>query len=157
MKTLVNDHYFVGSPVWGCAEYKGSVFPAKAAKATWLGHYSKMFNTVEGNSTFYGIPTRSTFERWGAETDSGFRFALKFPRAVSHEKMLLGVDEEMDLFLDGLEALAEAYRLGPTFLQLGPSFGPDRLQVLSQFLTALPKGFPYAVEVRHHDLSLIHI
>ena len=151
MTTLINDFYFIGSPVWGCAEYKGSIFPGKAPKATWLGHYSRVFNTVEGNSTFYGIPTLATFERWAAESEDGFRFALKFPRTVSHDKKLLNTAVDMQPFVKGLEILANANRLGPTFLQLGPDFGPNRIESLATFLRNLPGEMDFAVEVRNHS------
>ena len=146
-----NPLYQIGCPVWGCPEFRGSVFPARAPKATWLKHYTRLFNTVEGNSTFYGIPQRSTFERWAEQSAPGFKFALKFPRAVSHDHMLVGAQLETDLFLDGLAALHDAEKLGTTFLQLGPAFGPARLNALANYLKNLPQQFRYGVEVRNHD------
>lgn len=110
-----------------------------------------MFNTVEGNSTFYGLPSLETVQRWCNETAGGFRFSMKFPRVISHDKELVGCDRELQSFLDVVETLAERERLGPTFLQLGPKFGPDRLFVLERFLDGLPPNLPWAVEVRHSD------
>ena len=50
-----------------------------------------------------------------------------------------------------IETLNSGHRLGPTFLQLGPAFGPDRLFILEHFLHNLPTDLPWAVEVRHPD------
>ena len=74
---------------------------------------------------------------------------MKFPRIVSHEKELIGAETETGLFLEGLEILHEAGRLGTSFLQLGPRFGPSGLAPLQLYLDRLPKNFPFAVEVRH--------
>jgi uncharacterized protein YecE (DUF72 family) len=112
-----------------------------------LRQYSQAFNTVEGNSSFYGIPTIETARRWASETEPGFRFALKFPRVISHERQLTDCVAELRMFLDVLEVLADTDRLGPSFLQLPARF--DNLQVLTGFLDLLPSNYPYAVEVRH--------
>lgn len=147
--TTHNQLYRLGCPVWNCDAWKGSVYPASAAKDRWLRHYTKTFGTVEGNSTFYGIPGPETFRRWADQTSGEFKFALKFPRSISHEKELLGAETETSLFLDGLEILHSAGRLGTSFLQLGPRFGPSGLAPLQRYLERLPELFPFAVEVRH--------
>jgi len=129
-QTTHNQLYRLGCPVWNCDAWKGSVYPASAAKDRWLGHYTKTFGTVEGNSTFYGIPGLDTFHRWADRAADGFKFALKFPRSVSHEKELLGAEMETGLFLDGLQILNDAGNLGTSFLQLGPRFGPSGLAIV---------------------------
>lgn len=141
--------YFVGCPVWSCPHWRGSVFGVKAPKDKWLNQYSGSFNTVEGNSTFYGIPRIETFQRWAEQVNEGFRFALKFPRAISHEKQMQNVELETDQFLRGLDALHSHNRLGPTFLQLSPTFGPQKFNLLASYLERLPKNYSFAVEVRH--------
>ena len=141
----------IGCPVWSCPHWRGKVYKAKSARANWLKEYSEVFSTVEGNSTFYGIPAVDTFKRWADVTAEGFSFALKFPRVVSHEKQLKNAELETDQFLAGLDVLNDAGRLGPSFLQLGPSFNPSGITLLRQYLESLPQQFPYAVEVRHLD------
>lgn len=141
--------YYLGCPVWACPAWVGKLFRTSAPRREWLREYSQAFNTVEGNSSFYAIPTVETAQRWADETVSGFRFALKFPQVISHERALEGCDSELRLFLDVLEVLAKADRLGPTFLQLPARFGPHQLASLQHFLARLPSEFPYAVEVRH--------
>ena len=140
---------FIGCPVWSSPHWRGSVYAAKAPKEKWLHQYSQTFNTVEGNSTFYGIPKLETFERWAQQAEDGFRFALKFPGAVSHEKQLQDVDLETEQFLNGLEVLQDYDRLGPAFLQLGPAFDARKFSVLQQFLASLPMQFSYAIELRN--------
>ena len=143
--------YFIGCPVWSWPQWRGSVYTSKAPKSEWLSQYSRKFNTVEGNTTFYGIPTLDSIRRWIDQTPDGFRFALKFPKAISHEKQLQHCQAETSLFLACLEALQKANRLGPTFLQLSPSFNPNQFANLIRYLHQLPDEFPYAVELRHPD------
>lgn len=143
--------YYLGCPVWACPGWVGKVFPAGCKRAEWLGYYSQAFSTVEGNSTFYGLPSLDSVRRWGTETASGFRFALKFPRVISHERELVGAEADTLAFLDVLRVLAEADRLGPSFLQLSPKFHGRQFSALEAYLRALPREFPYAVEVRHSD------
>ena len=122
-----------------------------AKRRTWLGEYSQVFNTVEGNNTFYGMPTVESAQRWADETQDGFRFALKFPRVITHEARLRLAHEETKLFLRALEVLQEANRLGPSFLQLPPQFSAREFPALESYLRQLSRSFPFAVEVRHLD------
>ncbi len=138
-----------GCPIWSCSAWKGTIYPANAPQRDYLKHYSSKFNTVEGNSTFYAIPTADTFRRWADNTSDGFKFALKFPRAISHEHRLAGANLETKAFLDGLSILAKYDRLGPTFLQLGPDFSPQQFPSLVAYLNSLTNEFPFAVEVRN--------
>ncbi len=143
--------YYLGCPVWACRHWQGSLYTQRSCRDEWLDQYSTVFQTVEGNSTFYGLPERGTVERWCRHTRSGFRFALKFPRELTHERMLIGGDATLANFVDLLKILHDRNRLGPTLLQLSPKFDGSRVNVLGHFLSRLPKEFPIAVEVRHPD------
>jgi len=142
---------FLGCPVWACGHWGGEVYPVRTPRKDWLHWYSRTFNTVEGNSTFYALPGPDAIQRWVEQTPDHFRFALKFPRTISHELELEHSQTATREFLQRIEPLREALRLGPTFLQLGPRFGPDRLPLLARFLDDLPRDFAWAVELRHHD------
>lgn len=139
--------YHLGGPVWGAKVWQGTLFSADAKPATWLGQYARVFNTVEGNTTFYRTPTVETSARWAAAVPDDFRFCFKLDRGITHERQLVGADAQVRRFLDGLAPLEG--RLGPLFVQLPASFGPDRLATLAAFLDALPADLPRAVEVRH--------
>lgn len=140
---------YIGCPVWNCDGWSDVVFPQGTKRSQWLSWYSQMFNCVEGNSSFYGIPSVDQTRRWASEAANGFRFCLKFPREISHDRSLVNSESPTHQFLLAIEELARGNRLGPTFLQLGPHFASDRFDVLSKYLTQLPREFPWAVEVRH--------
>jgi uncharacterized protein YecE (DUF72 family) len=140
---------FLGCPVFNCEHWSGEVYPRRTPAPKRLAWYSQMFNTVEGNSTFYGLPSEETLRRWCGEAAEGFHFCLKFPRAVSHECELVGCEAELKRFLEIVAVLKDAGRSGPAFLQLGPQFSPEKRSVLARFLDRLPTDGAWAVEVRH--------
>ncbi len=151
MSTSPERAYFLGCPVWTCPDWKGTVYEARAPRNQWLAQYSRAFSTVEGNSTFYALPALETARRWADETAPGFRFALKFPRVISHDRRLSDCEPETRAFLQVLEVLQRGDRLGPAFLQLPPTFDRREFPKLRSYLESLPRGFPWAVEVRHFD------
>lgn len=140
----------LGCPVWACPEWVGTLYRS-SNRRTWLGDYSTVFNTVEGNSTFYALPSTDVVRNWAAETHPGFKFSLKFPRQISHEGQLAEDIDVSNHFLELLEILSEADRLGPAFLQLAPWFSGEHLPRLRRYLMTIPREFPVAVEVRHLD------
>ena len=139
--------YYLGCPIWGNKGWVGELFTRDAKPKDFLKQYTTVFNTVEGNTTFYGLPTEATIARGHQDVPDGFRFALKFSQAISHDKRLMHADPDTALFLEMMDALSD--RTGPAFLQLPSSFGPSDLPVLDSYLAALPKTHAYAVEVRH--------
>ena len=141
----------VGAPVWQCEAWADDVFPIGTPRDKWLWWYSRLFNVVEGNSTFYGVPSMATFQRWAKQAAEGFEFCMKVPRTISHDAMLANVRSELDVFTDRLRVLADHRVLGPTLLQLGPSFGFGHRDSLQRFLHDWPDELPLAVEVRHPD------
>lgn len=143
--------YRIGCPVWGCRHWGGAVYPKGSPSSEGLAWYSRMFPTVEGNSTFYSVPPAESFLKWSEQAASGFRFCFKFPRAISHEHQLVGCDGMLKEWIERLDILASNDRLGPTFLQLGPSFSFAQFPQLAHFLKQLPSQWPWALEVRHRD------
>ncbi|EDY80561.1 conserved hypothetical protein [Verrucomicrobiia bacterium DG1235] len=141
--------YYFGCPAWSNRDWIGKVFRTGTATGDLLREYSRIFNTVEGNTLFYALPPMATVERWMAETTDSFRFAPKFPKAISHERRLSNAGEENSAFFKILEALSHGQKLGVSFLQLPPSFNINNLDTLTSYLKALPKDFSYAVEPRH--------
>lgn len=114
-----------------------------------LAEYARWCNSVEGNTTFYAVPSQRTIARWVEQSPTDFRFAFKVPRGVTHELRLRGEDALRTLaaFLDVIEPLGE--RVGPVQLQLPPSFGPESAHVLGSFVERLPAGHQWMVELRH--------
>jgi len=135
--------------MWANRDWIGRFLPATTRPAGLLGAYGQHFGTVEGNTTFYGLPGPATVRRWAAETGPDFRFLFKLPRSVTHERRLVDCGRELSEFCERVAPLGP--RLGPASVQLPASFGPAQLTVLEAFLRALPDDRPWSVEVRHRD------
>jgi uncharacterized protein YecE (DUF72 family) len=139
--------YYLGCPGWGLKGWVGRLFPPGTRHTEFLTRYAEVFNTVEGNTTFYALPTPDVVARWNDQTPDHFRFCFKFPRVISHDKLLVDVAADVDEFLARIAPLAP--KIGQLFLQLPPRFAPPQLPSLARFLAALPRTYHYAVELRH--------
>ncbi|WGZ95778.1 MAG: DUF72 domain-containing protein [Candidatus Thiothrix putei] len=139
--------YYLGLPLWANAHWKGSLFRADAKPAAFLAQYAQVFNAVEGNTTFYSVPSVDMVQRWLAATPESFRFSFKFPRTITHQHQLLHVAKETQEFLQRMQPLGQ--RLSGLMVQLPATFAPDSLSMLETFLRSLPGDYRYAVEVRH--------
>ena len=154
---------FIGGPIWANKDYVGKVYPSAAKERDFLHHYVRQFNTIELNLTHYQIPTAGMIEKWkteaaGAMAERGatgrgpgtsFLYCPKFPQIISHERLLQGTENLTNEFVNAIFGLEE--HLGMSFLQLPPSFGPDKWPVLETYLSSLPDDLDVAVECRHPD------
>jgi uncharacterized protein YecE (DUF72 family) len=138
----------VGTSGYSYAPWKGSFYPEKLPAARMLGFYAERFPTVEINNTFYRMPTAETLGKWAAETPEGFRFALKSPRRITHEKKLVDAGDSVTRLYQMAATLGP--KLGPILFQLPPSLRKD-LGKLEAFLGLLPDHAQAAFEFRHES------
>lgn len=123
MPELNDDATGVGELLVGCAGWSlpkacAAAFPAAGSH---LERYAAVFPTVEINSSFYRPHKPETYARWADSVPDGFRFAVKVPRAITHDARLAGVDEQLDRFQG--EAGMLGSKLGCLLVQLPPRFG----------------------------------
>jgi len=142
--------FHLGCAIWGHRGWVGDLFPAGSRQSDLLSLYSRRFPCVEGNTTFYATPRPEILERWVGQTPEGFRICPKLPKVITHEGPLADTTADALRFAahmaEGLGA-----RLGPFFLQLPPSYGPQMGPDLAAMLNAWRRavGGHLAVEVRH--------
>ena len=141
--------YHLGCTAWSLKDWVGNFFRDDARRGDFLKQYASVFNTVEGNTTFYNVPEPEVIKKWGAEVPDGFKFCFKFNRSITHQKKLQGVEDEVLRFVDRFEPIQQ--HLGPFLIQLPPGFSPGEIERLEVLLGILPSAFSYAVEVRHPD------
>jgi uncharacterized protein YecE (DUF72 family) len=133
--------------MWTHKAWQGRFLARSLPSQERLRSYAGWCNAVEGNTTFYATPARDTVASWAQQTDPDFRFVIKLPKLITHERRLTDVDEALRVFLDAIEPLgARAHAL---WIQLPGSFTPADVSVLAAFLRRLPGSHRYAVEVRH--------
>lgn len=138
--------YFIGCPSWSESAWRQSLYPQDARTSDLLELYAQVFNTVEGNTTFYARPKDTTVERWAQVLPEHFRFTAKFPGDISHAGDLREHLTAAQDFLKLMAPLGE--RVQPLWLQLPATFSPQRLGELATFIDAL-EGRALAVEVRN--------
>jgi uncharacterized protein YecE (DUF72 family) len=136
----------LGTSGWDYPEWVGPVYPIRGGKDR-LRSYASGFAIVEVDSTFYRLPSPSVAASWVRRTPTRFRFAAKFPRAITHDRRLRGTDEELGRFLEVLAPLRKAGKFVAALLQLPPSFAFEPGTVRS-FYESLPRDLPVAVEFR---------
>lgn len=134
--------------MWAYKEWLGDFYPAGSRAANFLRLYGERMICVEGNTTFYSIPTPETLQRWAEQTPDPFRFCPKLPRTVTHEGPLVPQLPDALEFLSLMQGLG--IKLGPIFAQLPPRYSPALFADLETFIASWPHNTsPLAVEVRH--------
>jgi len=131
---------YIGTSGWQYWHWKGKFYPENLTSKDFLKFYSKHFNTVEINTSFYHLTKKTTFEKWKngvsdlrRKNNDNFLFAVKLYRLFTHlRKLNLKKEDEKTLktFLENVSALKE--NLGPILIQLPPSF--KNKEVLKKFI-----------------------
>ncbi|HEX5406944.1 MAG TPA: DUF72 domain-containing protein [Pseudonocardiaceae bacterium] len=133
--------------MWTHAAWQGRELPQRLAAKDRLRAYADRCNAVEGNTTFYATPAVATVRSWAAATSPDFRFLLKVPKLITHERRFAGVAEPLRAFVAAMEPLGP--RAHALWTQLPAAFSPADLGALASFLRRMPPGHRCAVEVRH--------
>jgi uncharacterized protein YecE (DUF72 family) len=137
---------WVGTSGYNYPEWKGSFYPETMPAAKMLPYYAERFATVEINYTFYRMPTAKLLAGWAAQVPAGFRFTLKAPRRITHDRKLRDVADPLQAFCETAGELGP--RLGALLFQLPPTFKRD-LGAFDDFVAALPPRVCAAFEFRH--------
>lgn len=140
--------YFIGTSGWHYEHWRGNFYPSDLAKTKWLDFYAAHFKTVELNNSFYRLPSEQAFAGWYRSSPSGFVFAVKVSRFITHIKRLREAEEPLQNFLSRASFLQE--KLGPLLYQLPPGMKrSDRNErTLEAFLQILPKDYQHVFEFR---------
>jgi uncharacterized protein YecE (DUF72 family) len=138
----------LGTSGWSYNEWVGP-FYTKMDKSK-LRAYTKVFKTVEIDSTFYRYPTKGTVMGWTKYSPEGFVYTAKLPRLITHDKKLNleeGIEQDLQRFIELMEPLILSGKLGCILIQLPPKFN-YRPHELESFFKTLPTHVRFAVEFR---------
>lgn len=134
----------IGTAGWSIPRGVAGEFPASG---TGLERYAARFNAAEINSSFYRPHRRATYERWAASVPDGFRFAVKLPKAITHEARLVDCEPLMARFVEESGGLGK--KRGPILVQLPPNLAFDAGTARAFFAMARAMLGPIACEPRH--------
>lgn len=110
----------IGTAGWSIAAKDAAHFPHEGSA---LERYSARFAGVEINSSFHRPHRASTWRKWAESVPPAFRFAVKLPKAISHERKLAGCADLVDAFLGETGALGD--QLAVLLVQLPPKLAFD--------------------------------
>lgn len=142
--------YRVGCTGWGYDDWRGGFYPPGTPAREYLERYSRVFDLVEVDSSYYRIPRREDVARWAVVTPAGFMFTPKFPSDITHKARLRDAGELLDRYLSALGPLRRTEKLGPLVMQMPASFTRDKdAAALEAFVNLIPREYRLAVELRH--------
>jgi uncharacterized protein YecE (DUF72 family) len=145
---------FIGVSGWRYTPWRGHFYPKGLAQTRELEYASRQFPTLELNGSFYSLQRPSSYAKWASDTPSGFVFAVKGSRYMTHMLKLRNIEAAMaNFFASGLFELRE--KLGPILWQFPPQmrFHAD---VFEEFFAKLPKTANAAAKIaqgRDHRLK----
>jgi uncharacterized protein YecE (DUF72 family) len=128
---------YIGTAGWNIPRAHKERFPLDGSG---LQRYSARLNAAEINTSFYRPHAPAIYERWAAAVPPGFRFSVKIPKVITHERALLRAREPLDRFLGEIAGLGR--KLGPLLIQLPPShaFDPRRTARFFELLRGRHEG-----------------
>jgi len=144
---MKKESLYIGCSGFYNNDWKGSLYPENAPSKDFLTLYSQVFNSVEINSTFYRKPTAKTLSKWYDETPDSFRFFIKIPKAISHEKRLKDSRHEISEFCEHIEIHLKE-KLSGFLYQFPPSFKKSQ-ENIDLILAGLDFKYLNVIEFRH--------
>lgn len=143
----------IGCQGWNYKDWisvdKTVFYPCNTQSSQMLAIYAEAFDCVEVDSTFYAVPSKHVLEKWYRKTPENFRFALKIPRQITHEKLLSS--SSFNLLYEFCQvALTLKQKLVAILIQLPPQFEATHKNAirLRQFLAKLPQDIKFSIEFR---------
>jgi uncharacterized protein YecE (DUF72 family) len=142
---------FIGTSGWSYDHWVGRFYPGDLNRREWLEFYTKSFDSVELNASFYRLPKKETFRNWRTITPPGFRLSVKMSRYVTHVKKLLSAEESLGIFFDAVSGLGD--KCSAVLIQLPPSlkFDPERTDKLLHELKGNYDEYRFTMECRNQS------
>jgi uncharacterized protein YecE (DUF72 family) len=136
----------IGTQGWNYDDWVGSFYPRGTRSADFLDLYTRIFDSVEIDSSFYAIPSEASIQSWYKRAPAGFTYSLKLPQEITHHNRLQNSDDVLARFCERVRGLQE--KLAIILIQLPPDFSPRSLPALEKFLPLLPDDLRFAIEFR---------
>jgi len=138
----------LGTSGFSYDDWVGEVYPEDLPKWQWLSYYSRSFNTVELNVTYYRIPEARIIRGWVDRTPDDFLFTIKAHRSLTHERKA----PDFQHFCESIDVLQTSGKLACILAQFPHSFHPtlENRNYLTQLSKGL-EGYPVVVEFRGSD------
>ena len=138
--------WFIGCSGFAYKEWKEVFYPPKLAQKNWFDHYTRHFNTLELNVTFWRFPTLKSLSTWYEKSPEDYIFSAKVPRWITHFRKLQETENMLEDFYGLLrEGLKE--KIGAVLFQMPPQFKYSA-ENLERVIHSADPGFLNVVEFR---------
>lgn len=138
----------IGTSGYSFPDWVGTYYPAGIARGAMFDQYARDFNTVEINSTYYGIPNPRVFANMEKKSPVDFDFIVKTHGSFTHERD--EAEPNIPRLLEAVAPLREADKLRGLLAQFPYSFrcSAENLDYVVDKASRL-HGIPLFVEYRH--------
>ncbi len=140
----------IGTSGWHYAHWKGVFYPKDLPARQHFAYYSRLFETVEINNTFYAMPDRKRLKAWQEASPDGFVYSFKAHRSITHRHRLKNAADPLRRFLQPFPVIKPS--LGPVLFQLPPN-AKKNAERLEAFLNLLRRrrSFDFVFEFRNKE------
>lgn len=141
----------IGTCGFSYRDWKGVFYPEDLKQADYLDWYTRYFNFVEIDYTYYKLPEAATTERLCRRTGEGFLFGVKATGSITHQRDE-GWTEDARRYIEGIKPFLEDGKLGAVVAQFPFSFHytPQNRTYLARFCDALGE-LPLCIEFRNDE------
>ena len=140
---------YIGTSGFSYDDWKGAFYPSTMTSKDFLSFYSRHFNALELNFSYYRMPTADQTRQMLSKSGERLVFVVKANREMTHEISERSLKEAAPSFLEGISPFINADRLGGILLQFPQSFHyarDERIYLKSLIESLLPN--PLFVEFR---------
>lgn len=141
----------LGCPQWSHPDWRHHFFSEKLSAKQHLAEYAQYYTSVEGNTTFYALPSAQTLVQWSKQVNQHFKFCFKLPQLITHKQGLAASQTQIEDFFALFSPMLDKQQIAAFQVQLPPYFSALQLAELDAFLNQYSHKVPLAVEVRHPD------
>ena len=151
------ERLYIGTSGWSYPHWVGKFYPQDMKSHQFFLFYTRHFNTVEINSSFYHLPRKTTTENWFKRSPENFRFCPKLSRFITHQKKLINVEEPLHNFFEVFAPLKP--KMGPILVQLPPGlkYSEGLLRNFLEILKSHYADFQFALEVRNESWNTSYV
>jgi len=142
---------FIGTSGYNYYGWINNFYPTNIKSSEMFNYYTKFFNTVEINYSFYHTPTEKTILKWYNTAPSNFKYTLKVPKKITHIKRFHDCSDLIENF-NKLSLLLKE-KIGTLLFQMPPSFKPtdENLKRIENVFKLLNPNLNYAIEFRNNQ------
>ncbi|HUW89451.1 MAG TPA: DUF72 domain-containing protein [Candidatus Nanopelagicaceae bacterium] len=142
---------YIGCAGWDYKDWIGPFYPKLLESHNRLGFYTKYFNVIEINNTFYSLPKFSIVQNWSDQVPSDFKFTVKVWQEITHNFKDANIEDSISQFFYRLSPLKE--KTFAYLLQFPPWFkyNEKHFHHLKYLIRELPTENNYIIELRDNS------